>query len=60
MFDVWVCPIYIYMNVYAIRLQSTGWIGGCGWVLSCLFCFIVGYLYNGSRDGTLLLNNFIP
>ena len=34
--------------------------GVCVCVLSCLFCFIVGSLYNGSRDGVLPLNNFKP
>ena len=32
----------------------------CVCVLSCLFCFIVGSLYNESRDGVLPLNNFKP
>ena len=31
----------------------------CVCVLSCVFCFIVGSLYNRSRDGALPLNNFI-
>ena len=66
------------MNVYAIRLPSTGPLCVWGWgvgggacvraakaggrvcVLPCLFCFIVGSLCNGSRDGALALNNFIP
>ena len=40
----------------AVRARA----GGRVCVLSCLFCFIVGSLYNGSKDGALRFNNFKP
>ncbi len=42
---------------FQVRLCASG--RACVCVLSYLFCFIVGVLYNGSRDGALPLNKFI-